>query len=73
VLGQPPPQRDLRQAEQASRERSARLESAAARRAQLGLQKPKMRDSVRHWLPGSRGARPRAASRRYGPAHLTGV
>jgi hypothetical protein len=50
VLGQPPPQRDYRQAEQASRERSARLESAAARRAQLGLQKPKLRGSVRHWL-----------------------
>jgi hypothetical protein len=50
VLGQPPPQRDFRQAEQASRERSARLASAAARRAQLGVQRPTVRGSVRHWL-----------------------
>jgi hypothetical protein len=43
------PQRDFRQAEQASRDEHARMENAAARRAQLGIQRPKLRESIRHW------------------------
>jgi hypothetical protein len=45
----PPPQGDLRGAEQRSRERQAHLESAAARDAQLGIQRPRMRERIRHW------------------------
>jgi hypothetical protein len=51
VLFQPPmPQHDMRQAEQASRERYARAERNAARNAELGIQKPRMRESIRHWF-----------------------
>jgi hypothetical protein len=45
----PTPQHDFRQAEQASRDQHARLESAASRRAQLGIQKPRLRERMRHW------------------------
>jgi hypothetical protein len=45
----PPPQGDLRGAEQLSRQRQARLESAAARNAQLGVQRPRIRERMRHW------------------------
>jgi hypothetical protein len=44
------PQHDMRQAEQASRERYARAERNAARNAELGIQKPRMRESIRHWF-----------------------
>jgi hypothetical protein len=46
----PPPQGDLRRAEQEGRERYASLQSAAARRAQLGIQRPRLRESIRHWF-----------------------
>jgi hypothetical protein len=51
MFGQPgqPSQQDFRHVEQASRERYASLESTAARRAQLGIQRPKLRESLRHW------------------------
>jgi len=45
----PTPQRDFRQAEQASREKYARLEDAAARSAQFGIQRPKLRERIRRW------------------------
>jgi len=45
----PNPQQDFRQAEQASRERYQDLESFAARRSELGIQRRKWRKSVRHW------------------------
>jgi hypothetical protein len=45
----PPPQGDLRGAEQRSRERQAFLGSTAAREAQLGIQRPRMRERIRHW------------------------
>jgi len=44
----PPPQ-DFRHVEQASRERHADLERTAARRAELGVQRPRMRETVRRW------------------------
>jgi hypothetical protein len=43
-----PPQ-DFRQAEQASRDRYRDLESTAARRSELGIQRRTLRESVRHW------------------------
>src|SRR5260370_29859571 len=51
VLFSPPPpsQRDFRQAELLSRERYTDLERTFARRAQLGIQRPKLRESIRHW------------------------
>ena len=45
----PPPQGDLHAAEQLSRQRQARLDSAAARDAQLGIQRPRVRERMRHW------------------------
>jgi hypothetical protein len=47
--GQGPSPQDFRHMEQASRERYASLESTAARRAQLGMQRPKFGESIRHW------------------------
>lgn len=44
----PPPQ-DFRRVEQASRDRYERLQSTAARQDQLGIQKPKLRETLRHW------------------------
>jgi hypothetical protein len=49
MYGGPPPQHDLRGAEQQSREKYARSESNAARRAELGIQRPKLRETIRHW------------------------
>jgi len=46
----PDPQADLRQAEQASHEQHASVERAAARRAQLGVRRPTLRESLRHWF-----------------------
>ena len=47
--GQGPSPQDMRHAEQAARERYASSESTAARRAQLGIQRSKLRESIRHW------------------------
>jgi hypothetical protein len=47
--GQGPSQQDFRHAEQAARERYQSLEGTAARRAQLGVQRPKLRETIRHW------------------------
>jgi hypothetical protein len=49
MFGSQTPQQDFRQAEQASRDQYARLEGIASRRAQLGIQRPKLRESIRHW------------------------
>ncbi|MGH3150308.1 MAG: hypothetical protein ACRDOB_06215 [Streptosporangiaceae bacterium] len=48
---QPPSNQEYRQAAQAGRERYARLESEAARRSELGIQKPpkRLRKRIRHW------------------------
>ena len=51
--GQGPAPQDFRNMEQASRKRYESLENTAARRAQLGIQRPKLRESIRHvyfWL-----------------------
>jgi len=51
--GQGPSPQDIRHVEQAARERHASLESAAARRAQLGIQRPKLGENMRRlygWL-----------------------
>jgi hypothetical protein len=45
----PPPQGELHGATQRSRQRQAQLHSAAARDAQLGIQRPRMRERMRHW------------------------
>jgi hypothetical protein len=47
--GQGPAPQDFRHMEQAARERYESLEGAASRRAQLGIQRPKLRVSIRHW------------------------
>ena len=44
----PPPQ-DFRRLEQASRDRYERLQSTAAGKDRLGIQKPKLRETIRHW------------------------
>ena len=52
-------QRDFRQAEQASRDRYRDLENVAARRAALGIQRRKLRESIRHcyrWITGRKPA-----------------
>jgi hypothetical protein len=49
MFGQQPGQQDFRHVEQESRQRYERLENAAARRAQLGIQRPKLRERMRHW------------------------
>jgi hypothetical protein len=48
--GPGPSQQDFRYMEQAARERYESLEGTAARRAQLGVQRPKLRGSIRHWF-----------------------
>jgi hypothetical protein len=47
--GQGPSPQDFRHMEQAAHERYESLESTAAHRAQLGIQRPKLRESIRHW------------------------
>jgi hypothetical protein len=47
--GQGPSPQDFRHMEQAARERYESLEGVASRRAQLGIQRPKLRGSIRHW------------------------
>jgi hypothetical protein len=47
---QGPSQQDFRHMEQAARERYESLEGAAARRSQLGIERPKFRASVSHWF-----------------------
>ena len=42
-------QQDLGRAKQVSDERYADLKDAAARRTQLGIQRPKLRETLRHW------------------------
>jgi hypothetical protein len=54
----PPPSGDLRGAEQRSREQYAHLENAAARDAQLGIQRPRMRERIRHWYRRLTGRTP---------------
>ena len=50
ILFPPPnPQQDLHNAEQLSRQRYTDLAKTSARRAQLGIQKPRLRESIRHW------------------------
>jgi hypothetical protein len=59
MYGSPTPQRDFRQAEQASRDHEARVQSIAARRAQLGMGRPALRDRARawfRWLPWRKGS-----------------
>jgi hypothetical protein len=48
--GPGPSQQDFRYMEQAARERYESLEGTAARRAQLGVQRPKLRGSIRRWF-----------------------
>jgi hypothetical protein len=51
--GQGPSPQDFRHMEQAAHERYESLEGTAARRAQLGIQRPKLGESIRHfycWL-----------------------
>ena len=43
-------QQDLGRAKQVSDERYADLKDAAARRTQLGIQRPKLRETLRRWL-----------------------
>jgi hypothetical protein len=47
--GQGPSPQDYRAAEQGAHQRYENLESTAARRAQLGIQRPKLRESISHW------------------------
>lgn len=49
MFGPSTPQHSLRQAEQASREHYEHSERNAARRAELGIRKPTLRESIRHW------------------------
>ena len=49
LFGPPAPQQDIRNAEQLGRERYADLARTSARREELGIQKPKLRESIRHW------------------------
>jgi hypothetical protein len=48
MFAPPNPQRDFHQAEQVSRDRYRDLQAVAARRAQLGIRRRKLRESVRH-------------------------
>jgi len=45
----PPPKQPWQGAERFVREEFANLDRDAARRAQLGIQNPKWRESIRHW------------------------
>jgi hypothetical protein len=54
----PPPQGDLHAATQMSRQRYAQLENDAARDAQLGTQRPRMRERLRHWYRRLTGRTP---------------
>ena len=54
----PPFQGDLRGASQQSQERYANLQSTAARDAQLGTQRPRMRERLRHWYRRLTGHKP---------------
>ena len=47
--GQGPSSSDLKNAEYSARERYESLENNAARRAQFGIQRPKLRESMRRW------------------------
>ena len=54
----PTPQRDIHNAEQLGRERYKDLERTSAHRAELGIQKPKLRESIRHWYRRLTGRKP---------------
>jgi len=49
MFGPSTPQHNFRQVEQASREHYEQVEGNAARRAQLGIRKPTLRENIRHW------------------------
>ena len=49
MFGPPTPQRDIHNAEQLSRERYTDLARTSARRTELGIQKPTVRENIRRW------------------------
>jgi len=50
VFGQNAPQHDLNQAEQLARGRHAHLADEGARESELGIARPRLRESMRLWL-----------------------
>jgi hypothetical protein len=54
----PNPSQDIRGAEQRNRELRSRRQDEAARRAQLGIQRPRLRESIRRLYRRLTGSKP---------------